>query len=125
MVSFGVVAGVGQQDDEAVAGSGLSDHGLELQVVRLGAAIDQGRQKQVAAGVDDGGELGITVFLVAAMAAATPRVVDRAVAGFQAGGIDGRRGRVLAADQALMACLLDGGGQETVSAPFFRSRLSA
>jgi len=119
-VAFAVVGHVTQERLEPLPAMGLANQRNELDQVVLRAAVDHQAQEQVAGGVNDGRELRKT----AVMAAPTLTEVAGDVPRFQAGGVDGRQtgGR---GDQAGVACLVDGGVQKPLSAPFFRSRSSA
>lgn len=117
---FAVVADIGGQSGERVAGVGLADDGVELDVVGLGPAVDDGRQRQVAANVNYLGNLGIAmVFASAALAE-----VGRNMPGFQAGGVH-RRQFVGVAQQVLLTGLLDAGVEQGGEELFLSTRWSA
>ena len=87
MMVLGVVACVPQQRSEGMSTVGLPGNAVELQIVGLGAAIDENAEEQVTAGVDDGRQLGETMVRPSAALAE----VRRGGRGLQAGGIDGRQ----------------------------------
>lgn len=120
VVMLTVVAGIAQQRLEAVTPPRPLGHAMELDVVRPGPAIDDSRQQDVAVHLADGRKLGITVIFPPCAAA----VVGRSVVAVVAGGIDGGRLAVVV-DQAALTGLVNGGVQERIGAPFFRSRFSA
>jgi hypothetical protein len=120
MMVLGVIAHVGQQRIEGMSTVGLTGNAVELQVVRLGAAIDDHAEEQVTAGVNDRRQLRETMELASAPSAE----VRRGVGGLQPGGIDGRQ-RAAGVDQAAPAGQVDGGVQEASRAPLFSSRRSA
>jgi hypothetical protein len=97
---------------------------MELEVVGLGAAVDDGGEEDVRSDVEHGRELGISAFVVAFVAMTASGVVARDVTRLQAGRVDGGRAGA-GADQAGLSGEMNGCIKESVSAPFFRRRRSA
>lgn len=121
---LGVVAGVGQENVEAMASVGRADQTMELQVVRLGPAVDDHAEEQVGLDVANGRELGITPFVVGLMTMTSLRVIARDVTRLQPGRVD-RHQLAGLIDQAAPAGEGDAGVKKSASAPFFSNRRSA
>ena len=103
-----------------MSGMPLPDNRVELDVVRLGAAVDHSGQGQVPTGVDHLGNLGIS----AVFASAPLAEVGRDMAGFQAGGV--HRGQCVGrGQQAPLTGSLGAGVEQGVAVFFFSSRRSA
>ena len=122
--AFGLVAGVAQEGGELLSLPGLVEDRLALGGVGPGAAIDDQAQDQVAAGVAQGRQLGITGFVVGPVPLAAAGEVVGDVARLQTGGVDGRQaadGR----DQALATGLVNDGVEESREGVLFRKRSSA
>ena len=93
----------------------------ELRRVVGRSKADRGRREDMALRIAGHGQLGPQSGVM--LAACTFEEVSGSVPAFHAGGIDG--GGRLVADQAALACVRGGLGEEQDERPFFSSRLAA
>ena len=120
VVTFGVVARIGDQTIERQALVRGERRLGELAVVRLRADVRNCRDEEVASGIGDDAQLGEVTLLAAG---ALP-VIRAGVAALVAGGVY-RRQIGAFGDEAALARCRDRAVQELCEAPFFRSRSCA